>query len=307
MTKLDLSYANKGLKIKSVAIHDGKFHADDVFAAMLIRAIYPGVEVVRSREDAVLDECDIVIDVGLKYNFEDLRFDHHQVGKAGHRENGIEYSGFGLIWRHWGMDICKGNQDLYDDIDRKLVQPVDANDNSQALYGEPNYKGVHNFNLDDIMSSAMNPTLSEAGQEDERFVEAMDLVEIIFARLLKKREEVLTFKDAIIKEYEDLEDKRFIIDEHYRPVLSFSKFLPDLYFYVYPNQKGDRWMMMTSQPDSDYRNSKDLPKEWAGKSGKELEEVSGIKDMDFCHNALFICGAKSKVAILEALKVALEY
>lgn len=35
-------------------------------------------EIVRSRDPAVLDPCDIVVDVGGEYNPSKHRYDHHQ-------------------------------------------------------------------------------------------------------------------------------------------------------------------------------------------------------------------------------------
>ena len=43
-----------------------------------------------------MDSADIVIDVGGQYDPDAGRFDHHQRGGAGERENGIPYSSFGL-------------------------------------------------------------------------------------------------------------------------------------------------------------------------------------------------------------------
>ena len=39
---------------------------------------YRDAEIVRSREQAVLDECDIVVDVGGVYDPATHRYDHHQ-------------------------------------------------------------------------------------------------------------------------------------------------------------------------------------------------------------------------------------
>jgi uncharacterized UPF0160 family protein len=119
MQILDLSYAQIGLDPKTMAVHSGDFHADDVFAAALISMIYPKLKVIRTRNPDQFDTCDIVADVGLIHDPTKLRFDHHQEGRAGSRENGILYSGFGLVWQHWGLAVCKGNEDIFKSIDRK--------------------------------------------------------------------------------------------------------------------------------------------------------------------------------------------
>jgi len=39
---------------------------------------FKNAEIVRTRDQAKLDECDIVVDVGGEFNPEKNRFDHHQ-------------------------------------------------------------------------------------------------------------------------------------------------------------------------------------------------------------------------------------
>lgn len=303
--RLNLSYASKGLNLKTLAVHDKKFHADDVLAAMLLRAIYPGLKIVRTRRVEEINQCDIVADVGSVYDPIKLRFDHHQEGKAGSRDNGIEYSAFGLVWKHWGLEVCKGRVDLFKYIDERIVQPVDAQDNGQPLFRDPIF-GVSDFNLDELTSMVMNPTLSEEGVEDELFEEAMDLFEFIFGRMLKSQFEVFELKEQILKDYSKLKDKRFMVHERHGPVLKFKDQMPELLFYVFRDRQDDRWLMKTVGGVAEFSNRKSLPEAWAGKEGPELERASGIKGMIFCHNNLFICGADSKEAILEALKVALK-
>lgn len=307
MTKLDLTYANKGLKIKTMAVHDVTFHADDVFAAMLIRAIYPGLKIIRTRDPEILDKCDLVADVGFIYDPDKLRFDHHQEGRAGARDNGILFSAVGLIWKHWGKEICENNEDVFEEIDKLLIQPIDAQDNSQRLYKERVFDEIDNLSLDDIMRKGFNPTHGSGETHDEQFIEAMDFAEIVFRRIFLNAVSINKLKKKIVNDYSKLEDKRYLVDEDYRPVLAFKKEMPELLFYIFPYGQGtDKWVMKCAQEEG-FKNRKDLPKEWAGKNGEELESISKIKDMDFCHNALFICGAKSKEAILKALEVALKY
>ncbi len=306
MKKLDLTYANRGLEPKSVAVHSGNFHADDVFAAMLLRLIYPKIKIVRSRDIEELNECDIVADVGLIYDDSKLRYDHHQEGKAGKRKNGIEFSGFGLVWKHWGLEVCKGDQELFDEIDITLVQSIDAEDNGQLISSGSNFEGIREFTISSVIAKSFNYSGYTAEQAYARFLDAVDLAEQVFVGLFENAKRTLAEKNKILKDYAKLKDKRFIVDEQHRPVLSFRDAMPELLFYVYPATNINGWMIKTAKAEG-FNSRKDLPKEWAGKSGEELERASGIEGMLFCHNNLFICGAKNKEAILEALQAALEY
>jgi uncharacterized UPF0160 family protein len=59
----------------------GSFHADEALAVYLLRLTptYRDAKVTRSRNSAVLQECDIIVDVEGKYDGE-KHFDHHQRG-----------------------------------------------------------------------------------------------------------------------------------------------------------------------------------------------------------------------------------
>ena len=82
-----------------IVTHNAKFHTDDVFAVATLLILYPGAEVIRTRDESIIKMADIVVDVGQVYDAGNNRFDHHQVGGAGKRENGIQYASFGLVWK----------------------------------------------------------------------------------------------------------------------------------------------------------------------------------------------------------------
>ena len=77
-----------------VLTHAGKFHADDVFSAALLRILKPGVEIRRVYQ--VPEGFD-----GLAFDIGWGEFDHHQAG-APVRPNGVPYAAFGLLWREYG-------------------------------------------------------------------------------------------------------------------------------------------------------------------------------------------------------------
>ena len=61
-----------GLK---VAVHNGVMHADDVFSVAAIAIVNPYVNIIRTRDKALLDICDLRVDVGNKYDPETGDFD----------------------------------------------------------------------------------------------------------------------------------------------------------------------------------------------------------------------------------------
>ncbi len=104
-----------------IATHNGEFHTDDVFAIAVLSTLYPQAEIKRTRHQTELAKAEIVVDVGKIFDAETKRFDHHQK-QAGTRPNGIIYSGFGLIWREYGLAFCDDNEEVWRRIDDKLVQ-----------------------------------------------------------------------------------------------------------------------------------------------------------------------------------------
>ena len=113
------------------------------------------IKVIRTREKKILAKADFVLDVGGEYNPDKDRFDHHQQGGAGKRDNKISYSTFGLLWKKYGEEVC-GSKEIADVLDKKLVQVIDADDNGFNLY-QTTVEGVYPFLLTDVIYS-MRPT-----------------------------------------------------------------------------------------------------------------------------------------------------
>lgn len=116
-----------------IAPHNGSFHADEVFAIATLLLLDEPLEIVRTRDEALMATCDLRVDVGLRSDPATGDFDHHQRGGAGERPDGIRYASFGLVWKHYGERVC-GDAAVAAKVDEKLVQIVDANDNGQTLF-----------------------------------------------------------------------------------------------------------------------------------------------------------------------------
>ena len=54
--------------------HDGRFHADKIFALAVLKLIFPDLEIVRSRDEKVYKNADIIVDVGHAYDAENFIF-----------------------------------------------------------------------------------------------------------------------------------------------------------------------------------------------------------------------------------------
>ena len=166
----------------TVVTHDGDFHPDEVFAcaafSMWADKHNYKLKIIRTREKSVLDKADVVIDVGMQYNPDKNRFDHHQKEGAGNR-SGIPYASFGLVWERYGQEICDDNE-VADEVEKKLVILIDATDNGINLNTASG--GIHEYSIIDVISN-MNPTLEENSMSyDGRFRLALDLAKNVLER-----------------------------------------------------------------------------------------------------------------------------
>ena len=121
---------NRTLKIGT---HDGIWHPDDVAGiatqCLLLDQMGHSYQIFRTRNALLLDDCDILIDVGGKYNINDGHFDHHQPGGACLHKSGVPMASFGLMWEFCGKTLCSDNSEIASRIERKLVCHIDAIDN----------------------------------------------------------------------------------------------------------------------------------------------------------------------------------
>ncbi len=284
----------------TIATHNGNFHADDVFSIAALKNIFPVFNLVRTRDLEVIGKADVVIDVGGIYDPETGRFDHHQRGGAGERENGIPYSSFGLVWKKYGVEICGGNQDVANSVDSSLVSTIDAIDCGHA---EGVSKGI---SLSQTISM-FNPTWEEESHYDVCFDEAVAFASRVLTRFIASASGGISAKSIVAKAIEQAEDPRVIVLEQYTPwkrtVHALSE---DALFMVYPSDSG-QWRIQTVpvEPGS-FENRKSLPKAWAGLSDKALQDVTQLDDAMFCHNGLFIGGAASFESTMKMAAMALE-
>ncbi len=63
-----------------IGTHDGSFHCDEALAVSMLKTLpkFKDAQVLRTRNLALLAQCDIVVDVGAEYIPENHRYDHHQ-------------------------------------------------------------------------------------------------------------------------------------------------------------------------------------------------------------------------------------
>lgn len=139
----------------TIGTHNGHFHADEALAVHMLRTHVPryaDATLIRTRESAVLETCDTVVDVGGVYDAARHRYDHHQRSfKTVFPGKDTKLSSAGLVYMHFGKEIiasrlgaaAAGEGDeggvnivdlIYNKIYASFVEAVDANDNGVSVY-----------------------------------------------------------------------------------------------------------------------------------------------------------------------------
>jgi uncharacterized UPF0160 family protein len=294
---------------KLIVTHDSGFHADDVFAAATLSLYFEKIDqpfiIRRSREIEDIEKADIVFDVGLEYDPEKGRFDHHQREGAGERENGIPYAAFGLIWKHFGKDLVDGSDMVWQAVDDQLAAPIDGPDNGVKL-DEIKFPGVKPFYLGDVLTLLFG----KGKDPNKEFAEAVQFAKRILSEFIERMKIGEVMRQDVISIYENTEDKELlIIDKPYTRQLVWLAMLdkPEVLFSVFPSRSGDGWKVLGMKDDiAVFSVRKDLPKEWGGLQDKELQKVTGVEDAVFCHRKLFLAEARSKDGAIALAKLALK-
>jgi len=274
--------------------HSGRFHADEVFAIAMILMIEDR-EIVRSRDQEVIDQAEIVLDVGGEYDPERLRFDHHQNSFTRAREDGTPYATAGLVWEHYGAKIlaAKGLEGDYETqfalewVDKKIIRDIDAVDN--GLFTEDPRPSVS------MLVGMMNVSSSDDIERQEAaFQDAIGFTRNILNNFIQaaiKEAEVVVALEACAK---NVEEGILVLAENL-PFKDFIRSHPEITRVVYP--KG-------SEGYGVFCNGKEnhFPERFRGLREEALQAATGLEDAVFCHKSGFMSVCKSFESALAMAK-----
>lgn len=142
-----------------VGTHDGVFHCDEVTACALLTKYsnkFKGAQIIRTRNEKILDECDIVVDVGGKHA-PPKYLDHHQREfTLTHPEHpAIKLSSAGLVYWEFPelipniieyilqtttdlsftpINTPEVHKQVQREVYHKLILPIDGDDNGVKAY-----------------------------------------------------------------------------------------------------------------------------------------------------------------------------
>lgn len=285
-------------KLKSVGVHDGTFHADEVSACALLQlfGLIDEGNIVRTRNYEILDTCEYVCDVGGIYDPAKKRFDHHQTEYRG------DLSSAGMVLLYL-KDQKIITESIYSYLNRALIIGVDAHDNGKVTseIGHCSFSGVIS-NYVPVRHDAPASEMLSA------FHEAVAFTHGHLKRLIEKYYYIAVCKKEVEKAM--AEGKHCLYFEASMPWLdSFFQLGGENHpalFLIMP--AGEHWKLRTIPPNlKDRMNVRmPLPENWAGLLEKDLEKVSGIPGAIFCHKGRFISIWETKEAAEKALKYVLN-
>lgn len=287
-----------------VITHSQQFHIDELMAiALLDTYVFKDTkyELIRTRDEKILeagrkDPNSFLIDVGGQYEAEMLNFDHHQNDSNLCWKDGTPYSSCGIVWK-WLRDTKKlhqhMNEETMDIIEKDLIRRVDLHDNGIEKMSELIFLIMYNRKPDDPRA------------QDAQFKRALRAAKDYFINFYTYVRGNMKAEKEIVKAIKNSESYVDIVvcDSNIKDASKRIAQLTDKKMVIYPHSNGT-WAIKTipSDPRNDFTQKCPAPKEWLGLKEAELEKVSNIKGLYFCHKGGFLTFFKGDLE--EAIKVA---
>ena len=293
----------KDIKEATCVTHSGTMHADEVFATAFLDLYLKDIKICRTLNiNEVENDNVIVYDIGRG------KYDHHQLD-AQKRENGITYSSFGLLWKEFGKKYLEEKnveyiEDVFQGVDKDLVEAIDADDNGVFPKIEAEYKVKTLSNVIKLF----NPSYKSNKDSDLQFMKA-----VTFAREILE-EEIETIIGKVKAKYQVLE----IINQQEGTNLILPEYMPyedtvlseekanNFNFVIFPSNRGGYNIKTLAKSQEDKTSRKEFPTEWAGLVDDELEQVTGITGARFCHSTRFLVSCDSLETALKLIDKALS-
>lgn len=265
--------------------HGGRFHADDVFSAALLKILRDDIRIYRGNT-VPKNFSGIVFDIG------EGKFDHHQKDQE-KRPNGVAYASLGLLWREYGH--CFLPQKAADSFDLKFIQPLDIDDN----------KGTGNILAGLI--GAYNPVWDSQDDPEQAFEKAVDIAQSLLWHKLESLIAMERGHSVVKKALESMEQNIVVLEQYvpWKPVLVPS----EAEFVVFPSVRGGYSLQCVPKDFNGKTGNKvPLPKPWHAASAEELQELTQMPDVTFCHGSGFMCSTGSVETSVALAKIAqLQY
>lgn len=318
--------------------HSGNFQADDVFAAARLASTSKiPFNIFRTRDEEYLtkwkeDASVTVFDVGGEYDVSLRNFDHHQRPRP-ERLSGLPWSSFGLITTPEqnpdsmlcchidsidngvkGYPAPKSWQRVIDIVGKECK--IDFNGkppsigwlihmcNPCHLDGSKVQLQEFNIRFEVLVNFLIEKVFDENGFEKpfcEREVAEFFIPYVLFSKYCEEAS-----RNRVKSVIDECNSEVIVLDQYEPAALDVvAEGDNGILYVVYPGPTNWMVQQVAAKPGS-FEGRKPLPKEWSGKRGKELAEITGVEDAVFCHTGCFIGGADSKEGAVKLAELAVK-
>lgn len=301
-----------------IAVHDGLFHADETIAVAILENMdEENNEIVRTHDPALLEQCDLRIDIGGVFDAEGGDFDHHQKeGKPPTRSNGVPRAAAGAVWAHYGrkaIDVVLGPMDrevvdaVHQRVDRKVIEGIDAIDcgweakvvieqdgqgcawpeywDEREGYPLPSGRPGVSPSLSAIVAGKNPQWWETAPDPDARFAEAVDWMKIILTDAIREAVGHVMAWNVIQRAEVPWYQPEMLVLEEFCPwaehIYERENQTPGgvrLLYVVFPNLRGGWVVQQVPKVPLGKEGRKPLPEKWRGLRGKALTDVLGLPE-----------------------------
>ncbi|MBA42402.1 MAG: hypothetical protein CMF62_00145 [Magnetococcales bacterium] len=286
----------------TITTHNGQFHADEVFAYTLLNNIFPDNKLIRTRDEKIINKSDIVIDVGMKYDPENNRFDHHQKNcNEKFSDMEILMSSAGMVFKTYGKLFLEKkfqdtiNNDFYIEVYKNIVLEIDAIDNGIK---QEKSKYYINTGISRMVSRFNSFEVFDDKKQLEQFFKAVEytqtVLDIVLHELYQKhllfKEEYTKMKQIIDKTTNEYIIVDFNCENWYKCIKKYESENPDknkINWIIYKDS--ENWRIRTVSFES-----KKLKDEEYLRS-----VVTNPDEIIFVHKALFIASSKTIETVIE--------
>ena len=280
----------KNIEEANLITHSSTFHPDDIFSTMFLSKIIDNPVVCRVNLGEPEYDNKIVYDIGFG------ELDHHGPN-AKMRNEKITFCSFGLIWIKYGHDYCKSiahedGEALWKAIDDKLIAQIDGIDNGIFPKIDAPYKLTDLDKIIDLFNKAWN----EDVDNDDNFLVAVQVAEMIFDRLIVKEMALIEAAKKFAKDLDNLKDGILYLKDYYpyQEALFSSKNpkAKEVKVIIYPSNRGGFCIKPITVSEFSKELAYNFSREFYGLHDDELARVSKIKSARFVHSSGFLacCG-----------------
>ncbi|KAH9496857.1 UPF0160 protein myg1, mitochondrial [Bulinus truncatus] len=292
--------------VKKIGTHNGSFHCDEVLACFMLKLLdeYKDAEIIRTRDPALLETCDIVVDVGGVYDPSKHRYDHHQRSftetmnsLCPEKKWVTKLSSAGLVYYHFEIDAIDNG---INQSDGKQRYQITTTLSCRVSTFNPGWN-EKDVNVELQFQKAMKMVGEEFLERINYYQNGWLPARKFVAQAVKNRHEIDPSGRIICLEEGGVpwKDHLFLLEEE-------LQIKPQIDYVLFADQNGDWRVQCVPKTLGSFENRLSLPEEWCGVRDAELSEKSGIPGCVFVHSSRFIGGNKTFQGVLEMARRSLD-